>query len=219
MALWHSLPSDALSVVLRELHTLHDLISVAATNTANECITDNHARELCEGARGCWCEGRSWRVQLAGRTYHSGQRVRRVYNGCTTATRTRARKDSIFTAPAAICAISNTLAAVADAKKRNIQLLEIATGRVVGSIDKLDGVPTGVCVVPPRVSLRADALAAERHIVLGVLVQGLDESGDPIRGVSDERHRLEFQRIPVDDASRAEEPLDCAAKWSTAGLS
>jgi hypothetical protein len=211
------LPSEILRRLLNFL-LVRELCTAGCTCRALAQISDDLARELCGDVRGLWSQGKSWRVQLAGRRYRTGQRVLHQYGSAGT----RRGRGQIVKSPAAVAAVSDRVVAVADAGSCRVELLELESGSVVHSVP-VDGVPTGVCMIPHN--LLSWAAGHAPRDVLAVVVQGEHESGEALPGVSDARHRIELSPLPpLLNAVPPQPPLagddvEWKTTWSVAGLS
>ena len=188
MVLLLDLPAEVLNVILNQIERLRDLAAIAGACHALESYTDEIARQLCKNKRGLWSRGFSWRVQLAGRTYKAGMRVREQYGSAGT----RRSGQRLFTKPTAISAhAAQNIVAVCDAGSLEVVLFRLDTGAVLQRFE-INGVPTGALFIP---GLADGAGHPEAAPALAVVVQGENEDGSPHPRVTDRRHRIQLYRM------------------------
>lgn len=174
------LPSDLLRLVVAQLSEPAHLIDAAGICRTLAELTDQAARQLCDGKRGIWSLGHSWRVQCCGRRYHSTLRVRRQLGGKTVGVSTRRRGQS-NEKPTACCAIDNNTVAICEAASRAIIMIDLTSGEVKQRA-AVDGIPTGICRV------------GSSHLALTIQSEE-ERDGALLQGVANPRHRLQLVRL------------------------
>lgn len=200
------LPPELLRAVVE---AAADSLIVLATCCRLLCdLTDSVARELSGAeAKGLWCEALSWRAMYYGRRMRSSTRVRKQL-GLAGSTRSARRAGQAFSRPTAIACFGDE-AAVCNAQARTIAVVSLRSGDVKQTV-AVDGVPCGICALPEACG--GPARGRNAPFAFAVAVQGVDESGEAIAGVSNSSHRVE--RFWLGGEAGAAE--DAALPWQDA---
>lgn len=177
-----TLPPDMVHVVLQQLDE-RSLVRAAGTCRLFGSLSDSVARARCAAERGRWSQGFSWRIQLL------GERCGRAFRPCTRVLHqlgsagTRRRSQGCFNKPVAVTGLSANRIVVCNAGSRCLTIVSLASGALLETLS-IDGVPGGLC-------------ALDQPDVVAVSVQGTAESGDPLPGVGNPRHRIEAYSVPA----------------------
>lgn len=191
-----SLPGELIRLILS--HCAPVLTHVGAACRQLEGLTNEVARERCHVAvKGFWAK--TWRMQLQGRVYHRCLRIRNHFGSA--GTRAAVKQPRIFSTPCAVCALSHDTVAVACSGDRAVIIFELPSCALIQRLS-IDGVPTGVSQV---------CVGQATH--LAVTVQGCDEAGEPLAGVSDTSDRLEVYSLGAEWG--AKEAKGRIGRWRT----